>query len=117
MFHAPPVSPSSPIFLSSSPFSVSPSSPSSPTHPPLMPQVFTETLEAMDHIEDLCTYLFTALERIAAPVEWSNVDVFQQAEALLVRGEVGRVHERGGGSLSSWLCECLRIAASLQNIL
>ena len=45
-------------------------------------------LEAMDHIEDLCTYLFTALERIAAPVEWGNVDVFKEAETLLVRGGV-----------------------------
>lgn len=94
--------------------------------PPPLPvlQVFTETLEAMDRVEDLCTYLFTALERIAAPVEWSHVDVFQQAEALLVRGgESGRgsglLLVRGGesgpdsGSLSSWLCECSRAAASL----
>ena len=44
-----------------------------------------DLLEAIDHVEDLCTYLFTALERIAAPVEWSHVDVFKEAEALLVR--------------------------------
>ena len=50
-----------------------------------MLQVFVDILEAIDHVEDLCTYLFTALERIAAPVEWSQVDVFKDAEALLVR--------------------------------
>ena len=53
------------------------------TLPPSL-RVFADLVQAFDKIEDMCTFLFTALERMAAPVEWANVDLFKEAEGLLV---------------------------------
>jgi PI-3-kinase-related kinase SMG-1 len=46
-------------------------------------RIFAELIQALDKIEETCTFLFTALERIAAPVEWGCVDLFKEAEGLL----------------------------------
>ena len=92
-----PYSPSLFTFHSPPPSLLSP--PLSPSPPTL--QVFADTLDAMDHMEDLCVYIFTALERIAAPVEWSHVDIFKAADNLLVRDAVsGR---QGVLDRCSWL--------------
>ena len=47
-------------------------------------KVFVDFMGAMEHVEELCADFFTALERIAAPVEWGQVDLFKDAEALMV---------------------------------